>query len=42
MKGYEETMIKAVMFDLDGTILSTLGDLAASLNAALVQTGHAR
>ncbi len=41
MKGYEETMIKAVMFDLDGTILSTLDDLAASLNAALVQTGHA-
>ena len=29
------------MFDLDGTILSTLGDLAASLNTALVQTGHA-
>ena len=42
MKGYEKTMIKAVMFDLDGTILSTLDDLAASLNAALVQTGHAR
>ncbi len=41
MKGYEKTMIKAVMFDLDGTILSTLNDLAASLNAALAQTGHA-
>lgn len=41
MKGHERTMIKAVMFDLDGTILSTLDDLAASLNAALAQTGHA-
>ena len=40
-KGHEKTMIKAVMFDLDGTILSTLDDLAASLNAALAETGRA-
>lgn len=34
-------MVKAVMFDLDGTLLSTLGDLSASLNDALRRTGHA-
>lgn len=33
-------MVKAVMFDLDGTLLSTLGDLSASLNDALRRTGH--
>ena len=27
--------IKAVIWDLDGTLLNTLGDLAASTNAAL-------
>ena len=31
--------IKAVVFDLDGTLLDTLEDLAASTNAALEQNG---
>lgn len=31
--------IKAVIWDLDGTLLNTLGDLAASTNAALAQCG---
>ncbi len=32
-------MIKAVIFDMDGTILNTIGDLTDSLNHALVETG---
>lgn len=32
--------IKAVVFDLDGTLLNTLTDLAASSNRALVQMGR--
>ena len=31
--------IKAVIWDLDGTLLNTLGDLAASTNAALARNG---
>ena len=31
--------IKAVVFDLDGTLLNTLDDLAGSTNAALMQNG---
>ena len=31
--------MKAVVFDLDGTLLNTLGDIADSLNAVLVQRG---
>ena len=31
--------IKAVIWDLDGTLLNTLDDLAASVNAALAQNG---
>ena len=31
---------KAVLFDLDGTILDTLGDLKNALNYALAETGH--
>lgn len=33
-------MIKAAVFDMDGTILNTIGDLTDSLNHALVETGH--
>lgn len=33
-------MIQAVIFDLDGTLLDTLGDLAASGNAVLRQRGY--
>jgi len=31
--------LKAVLFDLDGTLLNTLDDLAASTNAALAENG---
>ena len=31
--------IRAVIWDLDGTLLDTLGDLAASTNAALQKNG---
>lgn len=31
---------EAAVFDMDGTILNTLGDLTDSLNWALAQTGH--
>ena len=34
--------IKAVIWDLDGTLLNTLDDLAASTNAALAQNGLPR
>ena len=33
-------MIKAVIFDLDGTLLNTLGDLAAAVNFALKTCGY--
>lgn len=33
-------MYKAVIFDLDGTLLNTLGDLAASVNHALKACGY--
>lgn len=31
---------KAILFDLDGTLLDTLGDLANSMNAVLDRLGH--
>ncbi|HJD92032.1 HAD family hydrolase [Bacteroides coprosuis] len=33
-------MIKLAIFDLDGTLLNTIADLAASTNHALTQLGH--
>ncbi len=41
-EGNEHTMkhIKAVIFDLDGTLLDTLTDLANSVNLALTQNGY--
>ena len=33
-------MKKAVIFDLDGTLLNTLDDLAASVNFALKSNGY--
>lgn len=33
-------MYKAIIFDLDGTLLNTLGDLAASVNYALKSCGY--
>ncbi len=33
-------MIKAVLFDLDGTLVNTLGDLALSVNFVLEKHGH--
>ena len=32
-------MIKAIVFDLDGTLLDTIPDIAASLNRALAAFG---
>lgn len=34
-------MIKAVLFDLDGTLVDTAPDMAAALNRLLVEEGHA-
>ncbi|MDR2300965.1 MAG: HAD family hydrolase [Deltaproteobacteria bacterium] len=34
--------VKAAIFDLDGTLLNTLGDLRASLEAALLENGQGR
>ena len=33
-------MLDTVVFDLDGTLLDTLGDLRASVNHALAKRGH--
>ena len=33
-------MYKAAIFDMDGTILNTLGDLTDAINYAMKETGH--
>jgi phosphoglycolate phosphatase len=33
-------MIKALIFDLDGTLVDTIGDIAASMNSALAAHGY--
>ena len=38
-KGMKHMNIKAAIWDLDGTLLNTLDDLAASTNAALTENG---
>ena len=38
-KGMKRMNIKAAIWDLDGTLLNTLDDLAASTNAALAANG---
>ncbi|MFC1669402.1 HAD family hydrolase [Spirochaetota bacterium] len=40
-KGDDIMKFKAVIFDLDGTLLDTLGDIAISTNAALKNRGYA-
>ena len=32
-------MIRAILFDLDGTLLDTLADIGSAMNAALAQHG---
>ena len=39
-KGMKHMNIKAAIWDLDGTLLNTLDDLAASTNAALAENGN--
>ena len=36
-----KTKFEAILFDLDGTLLDTLVDLAGSMNAALAKMGFA-
>jgi len=40
MSTHSTTLAKAVLFDLDGTLVDSLGDLAASANAVLQRNGH--
>ena len=38
-KGNEKSMVKAILFDLDGTLLDTIDDLTDSMNVALAALG---
>ncbi|MBZ0233849.1 MAG: HAD hydrolase-like protein, partial [Deltaproteobacteria bacterium] len=42
VKGVGATSIRAIIFDLDGTLVDSLEDIAAALGGALADAGLAR